>query len=167
MKPLIKTVLILTVFSILPIKMSAQTGEDQTEKMINNGLLAILKKDQEYIAKGILRKNYFETSCIWVDHLPEGFEFSQEIIDMKLKCVSIYGLTKEQKKNGINGIQFTGFKLEGNYLRICFAEVGVFQKGNTLHMGVGEGYVFGYTYSCEKNEWILTKTPSAWSKDTE
>lgn len=136
--------------------------EDQIEKMIQNALLTVLKIEKDYIEKGFTTKKINEDFYIWIDHYPAGFEPTQEILDLnlKLKYVSEYGLTKKQKKKGIDGIGFSGVRIDGNKIKLYFNSRNIFLIKNKLYMGIdGEGYLFEYEYSCEKQEWIIVKMP--------
>lgn len=136
--------------------------DDQVTKMIQNALFTVLKIEKEYINSGFTNRKNNDEFYIWIDHFPAGFELTQEILDMnlKLKFVSEYGLTKKQRSKGINGIGFSGVKIYGNKVKFYFNSRNIFLKKNKLYMGInGDGYSFEYEYSCEKQEWVLIKMP--------
>ncbi|HOU99352.1 MAG TPA: hypothetical protein PLP65_10955 [Bacteroidales bacterium] len=136
--------------------------DDRIEKMIQDALLTVLKIEKGYIVNGVTTKKINDDFYIWIDHYPAGFEPSQEILNLnlRLKFISKYSLTKKQKKKGISGLGFTGVRIDGNKLKLYFTSWNIFLKKNKLYMGIdGEGYNFEYEYSCEKQEWVLFKSP--------
>ncbi|NLL28837.1 MAG: hypothetical protein GX259_08560 [Bacteroidales bacterium] len=165
MRNLIKLLfLFLVLFSITTISKAQDTivKYDQIEKMIQDALLIVLKSEKDYIEKGIIPKKINDNFYIWIDHYPFGFEPTQEILDLnlKIKYISKHSLTKKQKKKGIDGIGFSGVRIDGNKIKLYFSSRSVFLKNKILYVGIdGEGYLFEYEYSCEKQEWILTKMP--------
>ncbi|MGI6291578.1 MAG: hypothetical protein ACOXZH_04035 [Bacteroidales bacterium] len=166
MKNLIKIFVLF--FMLFPITLASKAQKqdtiieyDQIEKMIQEALLTVLKIEKHYIEKGITRQKITDDFYIWVDHYPAGFEPTQEILnlDLKLKYISIYSLTKKQKKKGIKGISFSGVRIDSNKIKLYFCSKNVFLKDKILYISIGEGYLFEYEYSCEKQEWVLSKMP--------
>ena len=110
--------------------------------------------------KGLFQKindNFY----IWIDHYPFGFEPTQEILDLnlKIKYISKHSLTKNKKERD-RWHRFSGVRIDGNKIKLYFSSRSVFLKNKILYVGIdGEGYLFEYEYSCEKQEWILTKMP--------
>ncbi len=136
--------------------------ENQINKMIQDALFTVLKIEKGYIDNGIAKCKINDDFYIWIDYYPAGFELSQEILNLKLKLkfVSKYGLTQKQKEGGINGIGFSGVKIDGNQIRLYFASEEMLLFENRLLIGLNpEGYIFVYEYSCEKQEWILIQSP--------
>ena len=134
--------------------------DDKKKKMIHDALLTVLKIEKDYIEKGVTTKKINDDFNIWIDHYPAGFELTQEILDLNLriKYISVYSLSKRQKKKGIYGIGFSGVRIDGNKILLYFNGKGVFLKGRILNMGIdGDGYLFEYEYLCEKQEWVLVK----------
>lgn len=130
--------------------------------MIQNALFTVLKNEKEKIEIGKTNLKIDDNFYIWIDHYPAGFEPTQEILglNMKLKYLSIYGLTKRQKKKGIYGIGFSGVRIEGNRIKLNFTGMGVHLKNNMMYVGIdGEGYLIEYVYSCEAEEWQLIMLP--------
>lgn len=135
---------------------------DLTEKIIQDALFVVLKVEIFYRENGFTSSKIDDDFNIWVDHFPAGFELTQEILDLnlQLKYISINGLTDEQKTLGINGLSFSGVRVYGNKIKLYFSSQNVFLIDEILNIGVdGEGYSFEYEYSCEEQEWILTKMP--------
>ena len=167
MKKTLKKSLILFAVLIIPFTSYPQTTDtlirdDQITKMIQKSLFIVLQIEKGYIEKQITNRGINDDFYIWIDHYPAGFEPTQEILDLnlKLKYVSIYGLTKKQKKKGMYGIGFSGVRIDGNKIKLNFTGTGVHLKNNKMYVGVdGEGYLFEYEYSCESMEWVLTKMP--------
>jgi len=136
--------------------------DDRIEIMIQDALLTVLKIEKGYIVNGVTTKKINDDFYIWIDHYPSGFEPTQEILslNLRLKFISIYSLTKKQKKKGIVGIGFSGVRIDDNKVKLYFSSNNVFLKNNKLYIGIdGEGYSFEYEYSCEKQEWVLVKMP--------
>ncbi|MDI6834031.1 MAG: hypothetical protein QMD02_09355 [Bacteroidales bacterium] len=166
MKNVLKVFIIIAIIILVSVKSNAQTEvakieEDQITKMIQNALFIVLTIEKGYIKQNATNKRQ-DGIYVWIDHYPSGFEPTQEIIDLtlKLKYVSIYGLTQRQKRKGIYGIAFSGVRIDGNKLILNFAGMGVKLRNNILHIGHdSDGYSFEYEYSCEKQEWVLTKMP--------
>lgn len=164
MKNLIKiAILFFMLLSVAAVSRAQDTIPrwDQSEKMIQDALLSVLKIEKHYIEDmhyGKIDDDFY----IWVENYPLGFSLTQDILDLnlKLKGISRYNLTKKQKKKGISGIAFSGVLINDNKLRLVFREEGFLLKDKLLHWGIdGEGYLFEYEYSCEKREWVLIKQP--------
>lgn len=167
MRNILKSFIIIAAILSISVKSNAQIEtsiieDDQITKMIQNALFTVLKIEKEYIDSGFTNRKINDDFYIWIDHYPAGFEPIQEILDLKLrlKYISIYSLTKKQKKKGVDGIGFSGVRIDGDKIKLYFSSKNVFLKGNQLYMGIdGDGYSFEYEYSCEKKEWILIKMP--------
>lgn len=167
MKNLLKIFVLFFMLFPITVVCQAQTQDtiiedDQIEKMIQDALLTVLQVEKHYIEKEITRQKITDDFYIWVDHYPAGFEPTQEILNLnlKLKFISIYSLTKKQKKKGIVGISFSGVRIDGNKIKLYFCTKNAFLKDKILYIGIdGDGYSFEYEYSCEKQEWVLIKMP--------
>lgn len=169
----IKTILIIvSTILLFSVKSNAQIVDkiidnNQITKMIQNSLFIVLKVEKMYIEKKFTSKKLEDVFYIWTDYYPAGFEITQEIIDLKLKLdyISENCLTQEQKEKGISGIAFQGVKIIGNKIILYFMDKSAHLRNNVLNIGIdGEGYSFEYTYSCNTNEWVLTKMPEQYYK---
>lgn len=129
---------------------------NQLDSLINASLVTYMVRNYE----SNLLKNSSEDIHILIDNYPRNFVFCQKIQDMKLKYISLMNLSSQkgiQKEKRIKTI-FLDINLEGNQLTITFSDrVVTIQKNNDLKIELSDWGNFIHKYSCEKQEWFLSK----------
>lgn len=155
-------ILLFVLMSPNVIAQPSSVQEDTLTKMTQDALFAVLSKEKIHLALNSSNKGLKKESNIWIDYFPAGFELTQEMLqlDLKLKLISVHALSDKQKRKGVEGIGFSGAIINGDTIQFYFNRKYVIMSGKRLLTGIdGEGYYFEYQYSCEKEEWILTKAP--------
>lgn len=146
-------------FLTLTFSISCIAQTNQLDSLINDDLQRIIIDKQKYynaVWEG--NKTIANDYCIFTNNYYRNFEYSNEVISTGIKFIFPGNLTKQQKKQGVYGVAFSGVKLENNKLQLIFVDQGYKLEGKKLICGLADGYSFYYEYSCDLKQWILKET---------
>lgn len=144
---------------IMNLKSIAQNN-NQLDSLINQNLFMIVEKYNQYFNKDVWKgkKSVKNDFCIFTDNLSEGFEFSDDLINVEVKFISESNLTESQLEQGVYGASLSQIFLYNNKLVINYNTQHIKMEGNKKMIGLSDYYMFEYEYSCDYNKWILVKT---------
>lgn len=135
-----------------------QRQENQLNEMIISSLNAYIQEHNKMVDNGVI-VNGSHNINVFRDGLPRGFPYDS------LNNVTFYSLEfpnsnsnpiKGKLKKGIRGV-FVNYKLVNNQFIITISPSFAKRRPRGLRISVGEGGRFFYVYSCDNQEWELTK----------
>ena len=136
--------------------LSSAQESNRLNEMLNECLLSYLDWQSDLINKTVESKVY-----ICLDNLPNGFAFSEGVLEKDVKFMSLHNLSgqRELKKNKKYRFVFVGIALIKNHIYITVSGKNVsVPKRNHVHIEAVDCGVFTYDYSCDNQEWVLVET---------
>ena len=128
---------------------------NQLNDMLNQGVLSIIELKQKEVAEKRINPNSFNGFHIFVDNFPYDFEFTDEIIQLKIPFIHTSDFTKDQLKKGIWGILLRNIVLDNDLLTIKFAIFDYRFDKKIKTVAVIHNYNFLYKFYSEEKKWKL------------
>jgi hypothetical protein len=141
-------------------KQDSIQSQEPLNKIIISSINSYIISDKDLVKQGF---SLSDTSRYYIcmDGLPADFPYDsiQNATFFSLKNIEgVPNVIKRKLKKGI-GVLFVGIKISNNQLVITVAGRGVKRiKKRHISIVIGDWGIFTYEYSCEKQEWLLSKT---------